>query len=70
MSANKFSKKIAWVHTDLSMHRIMSQDKERELYKNINQIVCVSEQAKNKFLELYPEYSHKSQVIYNLIDKK
>lgn len=62
--------KIAWVHVDLEKHRTMSLDKEREIYKNYNKIICVSNQAKNSFDKLYPEYSNKSTVIYNPIDKE
>ncbi|WP_157774327.1 glycosyltransferase [Priestia aryabhattai] len=68
-SPNKKSKKVAWIHADLVEHRTMSYEKERKIYKVIDEIVCVSHQCKNKILELYPEYNKKLKVIYNLIDK-
>lgn len=70
MSPNKHSKKIAWVHTNLLEHRASPLKGEKEAYKNIDKIICVSEQSKQKLLELYPEYVNKTRVIYNLIDKK
>lgn len=48
----------------------MSIDKEREIYKNYNKIICVSNQVKISFDKLYPEYLNKSLIIYNPIDKE
>lgn len=70
LSKTECRNKIAWVHVDLEKHRIMTTNKEREVYKNYNKIICVSNQAKNSFDKLYPEYSNKSTVIYNPIDKE
>ncbi|MGL4999114.1 MAG: hypothetical protein ACRC5T_09125, partial [Cetobacterium sp.] len=36
------AKKIAWVHTDLEKHRSMPIEKEREVYRKFDKIVCVS----------------------------
>lgn len=69
LSKTECENKIAWVHVDLEKHRTMTIDKEREIYKNYNKIICVSNQAKNSFDKIYPEYSNKSTVIYNPIDK-
>lgn len=69
LSKTECRNKIAWVHVDLEKHRTMTIDKEREIYKNYNKIICVSNQAKNSFDKIYPEYSNKSTVIYNPIDK-
>ena len=69
LSKTECKNKIAWVHVDLEKHRTMPIDKEREIYKNYNKIICVSNQAKNSFDKIYPEYSNKSTVIYNPIDK-
>lgn len=70
LSKTECRNKIAWVHVDLEKHRTMTIDKEREIYKNYNKIICVSNQAKNSFDKIYPEYSNKSTVIYNPIDKE
>ncbi|WP_427042352.1 glycosyltransferase [Fusobacterium sp. SB021] len=70
LSKTECRNKIAWVHVDLEKHRTMTIDKEREIYKNYNKIICVSNQAKNSFDKIYPEYSNKSTIIYNPIDKE
>lgn len=63
------SQKIAWVHTDLKKHRVLNKGLEKEIYQNINKIICVSEDSKKSVLKLYPENKDKIQVIYNPIDK-
>lgn len=67
-SCNKNSKKIAWVHCNIDMHNKSTLDAFREYYNNIDHIICVSNDAKISFDNIYPEYKHKTQVIYNLID--
>jgi glycosyltransferase involved in cell wall biosynthesis len=69
-SPNRSSKKVAWVHTDLTKHRTMSYEMEREIYKTIDNVICVSKQSRDKFIDMYPEYHNKANVIYNLIDKE
>jgi glycosyltransferase involved in cell wall biosynthesis len=69
-SHNRSSKKVAWVHIDLTKHRTMSYEMEREIYKNIDDVICVSQQSRDKFIDMYPEYRNKAKVIYNLIDKE
>ncbi|MGL4999420.1 MAG: glycosyltransferase, partial [Cetobacterium sp.] len=64
------AKKIAWVHTDLEKHRSMPIEKEREVYRKFDKIVCVSNASKQSVLNLYPEYKDKVEVIYNPIDKE
>lgn len=63
-------KKIAWAHVDLEKHRTMSFEKEREVYKKYNKIVCVSETVKSVIEKLYPETKNKLITIYNPIDKE
>lgn len=70
LSKIKCENKIAWIHIDLEKHRLMTKEKEREIYENYNKIVCVSNQAKLAFEKLYPEFSNKTMVIYNPIDKE
>ncbi|MGL5616051.1 MAG: glycosyltransferase [Sarcina sp.] len=66
---NKNSKKIAWVHTDLTKLRRISFEKEKFAYSKMDKILAVSKEAKEKLLELYPENKDKVEVLYNLIDK-
>ncbi|WP_294095016.1 glycosyltransferase [uncultured Cetobacterium sp.] len=63
------AKKIAWIHTDLAKHRVLSKEVEKEVYKGIDKIICVSNDSKNNFIEIYPEFKEKVEVIYNLIAK-
>lgn len=68
--ANSKAKKIAWVHIDITKLRRLSKEDEREAYKKMDKIICVSRDAKRTFLEFYPEFEEKTDVIYNLIDTK
>lgn len=68
-SSNKKSKKIAWVHIDLEKSRVLETKLEREAYSKVDYIVCVSNDSANIVKKLYPEFSHKVKVIYNLINK-
>ena len=70
LSKTECKNKIAWVHIDLEKHRLMTKEKEREMYKNYNKIVCVSNQSKSAFEKLYPEFSNRTVVVYNPIDRE
>lgn len=69
-STNKKAKKLAWVHCDL---RRMTEDsdsfaeKSKFWYKKFNQVICVSKNAKESFIELFGEET-KTNVIYNTVD--
>lgn len=72
--SNSDSKKIAWVHTDLSSNHLTryyykSVDSELEQYKKFNKIVCVSNDAKAGFENLF-NYYNDIDVIYNPVDSK
>lgn len=62
--------KIAWVHTDIEKHRLMSLEEEKKIYSKYTKIICVSNQAKKAFLNLYPKFKDRVDVIYNPIDNK
>lgn len=64
------AKKISWIHIDLQKHRILNKKIERNVYKKINKIICVSKDSKKSVIGLYPEFEKKIKVIYNLIPKK
>ncbi|MGL5981968.1 MAG: glycosyltransferase [Cetobacterium sp.] len=64
------AKKIGWVHTDLKKHRVLSKEIEKKVYEKINKIVCVSNDSKNNFIEIYPEFREKIEAVYNLIPKE
>lgn len=63
---NNINYKIAWVHTDVTRHCINSS---YDVYRNINKIICVSNNSKDRFLEKYNIDKNKLKVIYNPIDK-
>lgn len=64
------AKKIAWVHIDMEKHRMLNFDVEKECYRKMSNIICVSKDSKNSLLNLYPELNEKTEVIYNPIDRE
>ncbi|MDY8163760.1 glycosyltransferase [Bacillus thuringiensis] len=69
----KSSKRIGWIHTDLSRHNhaekfFGSHSKETETYNNVNSMVFVSEQSKDGYKNYFKEYHKNSFVIPNFID--
>lgn len=73
-SPNSKSKKIAWVHTDLSQNSYAdkcysSLDEQRAAYKRFDRILCVSESVKGAFEQkLFSDASVCVQ--YNPVDEK
>lgn len=70
-STNKRAKKLAWVHCDLSKKEGMaaSADKVREQYRKFDQIVCVSEDTRAGFHELFGT-DFDTVVLHNVIDEE
>ena len=73
-STNNSSRKIAWVHTDLSNnhwtmhHRVYhSALEERKCYEKFDNVICVAQQVKESMISLFPSVSS-LDVIYNPID--
>lgn len=64
------AKKIAWVHIDLEKYKKLPQEVEYKCYKEMDEIICVSNEVKNVVDKLYPSVSDRTKVIYNLIDRK
>ena len=60
-------KKFAWVNVS---YRLEAEDKEfqSKYYAKYNKIVAVSHSAKNVFLETFPKYKDKVEVIYDIND--
>lgn len=65
----KAKKKIAWVHSDVE-----KCEDEMKLYTDnynlFDKIFCVSKSALNKFNNLYPKLSDKTDLFYNIINKE
>lgn len=71
-STNPLSKKLAWVHTDLSnyhwtVHYYRGDEEEQRQYKKFNQIVFVSNDAQKGFEKALAIHENLT-VIYNPID--
>ena len=69
-STNKKTKKIAWVHCDLSK-KITNiekfKKKSENWYKKFHKVVCVSKDVEKSFKSIYGN-GFDTQVIYNVID--
>ena len=75
-SPNKKSKKIVWIHTDITNdiakglnNTFIDLEDEKQCYKKFNKIVCVSDEVKNKFIEK-TGINKKIEVQVNPIDSK
>lgn len=73
---NKNTKKLAWIHNDISSvfgNGIKSKLKRKldyQVYNRYEKLIFVSEDNKQKFNETYPDIQkEKEEVIYNYIDK-
>lgn len=60
-------KHISWIHCNLK-HSELVLNRYEHSYNLSDAIVCVSQNGKNVFDELYPMYALKSVVIYNMIN--
>ncbi len=59
--------KLAWIHNDFRSTGYRP-DKILNLLSKYSEIIAVSKQVKNEFLELCPSLSEKTKVIYNILD--
>lgn len=63
INANKY---LQWIHTDISKIRNINDiDREKNFYKKVDSIICVSKVAKQSFDERYSDLKYKTKVIYN-----
>lgn len=62
-------KKFVWIHNDVGQ-LTLDITRYRDIFKEYDKIVCVSESAKDSFLKYIPEYQSKITVFYNIIDKE
>ena len=71
-SGKRNCKKVAWVHTDMTVNpwseKIFgSAEEEKKCYENFDAIVCVAETMKESFVKKYG-MAEKVHVLYNPID--
>jgi len=59
-------KKIGWIHTDYS-NIYVNKKIEANMWKNVDQIVAVSEECSNTFCNVFPELKGKTTVIENIL---
>ncbi len=63
--------KIGWIHCDYaSYYELIHYKTEKQVYDNLNAIVCVSDYTLQSFVSIYPEFKNKTCFIYNIIDEK
>ena len=63
-------KKTAWVHCDYHYYKNKNKRAEKNAYKNIDQIVCVSKHTSKSFKNYYPSLENKITYAYNLLNEK
>ena len=69
-STNKKAKKLAWVHCDLkkaSGNPEAFVEKTRPNYAKFDKVICVSQNVRDSFVELFGDTVH-SEVLYNTVD--
>lgn len=59
-------KKCGWIHFDVSKFGI-DKGMSNRLYKSYQKIFIVSEEGKEIFDKLFPQFSYKTEVIYNVV---
>lgn len=69
---NRAKKHVTWVHIDMLLNNwclnsFRSFDEQATIYTKMDEIICVSDGAKDSFMKLFP--GTKPKVVYNLIDK-
>ncbi len=60
--------KIGWIHTDYTTEP-SNPEYLRAQYENLDYMAAVSEQCRESFLKLFPEFEHKTVVIENTLSK-
>ncbi|OIK09372.1 glycosyl transferase [Bacillus sp. MUM 116] len=62
----KAKKKIGWIHTDYS-NISLNNKLESRMWNKLDQIVAVSSECSNTFLNIFPELRQKTAVIENIL---
>lgn len=62
----KAKRKVGWIHTDYS-NIVIDKKKENKMWENLDQIIAVSEECSNTFLNLFPQFKRKTMVIENIL---
>ncbi|NJP38772.1 glycosyltransferase [Alkalicoccus luteus] len=59
-------KKAAWIHTDFSKAEV-DRELDRSVWETFDTIAAVSGTVRQAFLSVYPEFSHKTVVVENVL---
>jgi glycosyltransferase involved in cell wall biosynthesis len=62
----KAKRKVGWIHTDYS-NIFIDKRTEYKMWKQLDQIVAVSEECSNTFLDIFPDFKKKTMVIENIL---
>ena len=63
----KAAKKAAFVHTDYALAGY-SRKLDRDCYQKVDRIFTPAEETRSGFLQVYPEYEHKLEVLPNVLE--
>lgn len=71
--SDKADRNISWVHIDFkkkhwSLDSFSDEQDEYECYQKMDKIIFVSQDARDRFKEIFKFEDHKLEVVYNLID--
>lgn len=61
--------KIGWIHTDYS-NELADAKMLEYYYSQVDRICAVSEECKNTFLNIFPQFTKKTSVIENILSKE
>ncbi|MGE7602899.1 glycosyltransferase [Peribacillus sp. NPDC097675] len=62
----KAKKKIGWIHTDYS-NIYINEKIEKKMWRKLDEIVAVSEECSQRFLNIFPDFKDKTTVIENIL---
>lgn len=62
----KAKKKIGWIHTDYS-NIYINKKIEKKMWGKLDDIVVVSEECSQTFLNIFPDFKNKTRVIENIL---
>lgn len=64
------TKKVMWVHEDYTKLSPSEKKEGHKLFLHFDKIFCVSQGAKERFDEVYPELKPKTDVFYSIFDSQ
>lgn len=65
----KAAKKVAFIHTDYRQAGY-TRKLDKGCYECYDRLFAVSDESRNAFLSVYPEYEKKIEVFHNIVDQK